>query len=60
MAVSNVELRVDARQAVGALREANKAAGQVSVSAEKLTQAVNRSNVALSRTTSVDDVMPEK
>ena len=50
MAVSNVELRVDARQAVGALREANKAAGQVSVSAEKLTQAVNRSNVALSRT----------
>ena len=50
MAVSNVELRVDARQAVNALRDVNTASGQASAATQQLTQAVNNSSAALTRT----------
>lgn len=49
MAVSNVELRVDARQAVNALQQVNSASGRASVSTEKLSQAINGSSAAMSR-----------
>jgi tape measure domain-containing protein len=50
MAVSNVELRVDARQALDALRQVNSAAGQTSTATDKLKNAVNGSNNALGAT----------
>jgi tape measure domain-containing protein len=50
MAVSNVELRVDARQAIQALQQVNNASGRASSSTQQLTQAVNGTNSALGRT----------
>ena len=50
MAVSNVELRVDARQAVNALQQVNRASGQADTATQKLTQSVNGTAVAMTKT----------
>jgi len=50
MAVSNVELRVDATQAVQALQQVNRASGQADTATQKLTQSVNGTAAAMTRT----------
>jgi tape measure domain-containing protein len=50
MAVSNVELRVDSRQAVNALQQVNRASGQADTATQKLTQSVNGTAAAMTRT----------
>ena len=52
MAVSNVELRVDAQQAVQALKGVNGAAQQASTATQQLQNAANGANTALNRTRS--------
>jgi tape measure domain-containing protein len=47
MAVSNVELRVDARNAIGALRQVNTASKNASTSTDQLKNAVRRSGSAM-------------
>ena len=50
MATSNVELRVDARQAVTALQQVNQASGQASAATDKLKNAATSAGSALSGT----------
>ena len=52
MGVSNVELRVDAQQAVQALKGVNGAAQQASTATQQLQNAANGANTALNRTRS--------
>ena len=50
MATSNVELRVDARQAVTALQQVNTASGQASAATEKLKNSATGAGTALTNT----------
>jgi tape measure domain-containing protein len=47
MAVSNVELRVDARNAITALQKVNRASGQADTATQQLTRSVARSGGAM-------------
>jgi len=47
MAVSNVQLKVDATQAVQALRQVNRASGQADTTTQQLTRSVTRSGGAM-------------
>jgi tape measure domain-containing protein len=47
MATSNVQLRVDATQAVQALRQVNRASGQADTATQQLTRSVTRSGGAM-------------